>query len=60
MGVIYILALPLAIGSVTLAVWLCGRVRRCPLPLRAARLRRKAALAHQREALAWMRRQGRV
>ena len=60
MSIVYTLSLPIAIGSVTLAVWICGHVRRCPLPLRAARLRRKAALAHQREALAWMRRQGRA
>lgn len=57
---LYILALPLAIGVIALAQHVCGHMRRCPLPLRVARLRRKAALAHQREALAWMRRQGRA
>lgn len=60
MSIMYVLALPLAIGAVALAQHVCGRMRRCPLPLRAARLRRLAGRAHQREALAWMRRQGRV
>lgn len=62
MSVMYILALPIALGTVLMAAWMAERTiwrprPRHPLPLSAARLRRLAGRAHQREALAWMRRQ---